>query len=370
MGHNLVKMIDLDAFHQEIERETTKDMCPRAALIEKNIPIYDGGDVDDDIRSEWAEILNKGSGVFVIKRGFASLDAIDAASDVYRQIIIDERNAGIAASDHFAKAGANDRIWNSLQKLCLAAPQIYVEYVANPVIDIAMRAWLGPGYQFASQLNQVRPGGKAQASHRDYHLGFMSPQQLETYPAHIHAASPQLLLQGGVAHCHVPLNSGPTKFLPFSQTYLPGFIAATRPEFRAYFEEHFVQLPLEKGDVVFFNPALFHAAGENTSQDIARMVNLIQACSPLARAMESIDRTAMARAIYPHLAKMPEEKARLIIAMTADGYSFPTNLDLDPPLYGLAPETHQDIMLRAYQENWSQEKLDQALLERNKKRVA
>jgi len=168
----------------------------------------------------------------------------------------------------------------------------------------------------------------------------------------------------------VPLNSGPTKFLPFSQTYLPGFIAATRSEFRAYFEEHYVQLPLEKGDVVFCNPALFHAAGENTSQDIDRMVNLIQACSPLVRAMESIDRTAMARAIYPHLSKLSEDKARLVIAMTADGYPFPTNLDRDPPLYCLAPETHQDIMLCAYQESWPQEMLDKALQERNAKRVS
>jgi len=100
------------------------------------------------------------------------------------------------------------------------------------------------------------------------------------------------------------------------------------------------------------------------------MVNLIQAASPLARAMESIDRTAMARAIYPHLAKLSKGQARLVISMTADGYSFPTNLDTDPPLYGLAPETHQDIMRRALEEGWIQEQLDQALLERNAKRVA
>jgi len=36
----------------------------------------------------------------------------------------------------------------------------------------------------------------------------------------------------------------------------------------------------------------------------------------------------------------------------------------------LAPETHQAIMLRAYQESWSQETLDSALLERNAKRIA
>lgn len=76
----------------------------------------------------------------------------------------------------------------------------------------------------------------------------------------MHRLSPVLTLQGAVAHCDMPVESGPTLFLPYSQTYLPGYLALKRPEFRTYFEENHVQLPLEKGDVVFFNPALFHAA--------------------------------------------------------------------------------------------------------------
>ena len=45
---------------------------------------------------------------------------------------------------------------------------------------------------------------------------------------------------------------------------------------------------LRKGDAVFFNPALIHAAGENRSEGIQRMANLLQVSSAFGRAMESI----------------------------------------------------------------------------------
>jgi ectoine hydroxylase-related dioxygenase (phytanoyl-CoA dioxygenase family) len=32
------------------------------------------------------------------------------------------------------------------------------------------------------------------------------------------------------------------------------------------------------------------------------------------------------------------------IAASAEGYSFPTNLDRDPPKGGMAPKTQQDLM--------------------------
>lgn len=362
--------ISLDDFRHQVEVETTPSMCPSAIAIEKNIPIYDGKAVSDLIAPEWAGVIGRGPGVFVVKRAFTDPGAIDAASEAFRAIIAHERAAGIAAGDHFAKAGANDRIWNSLQKLCLHDPAVYARYMANPVIDIACRAWLGPGYQIATQVNQVRPGGKAQAPHRDYHLGFMSPEQMAEYPDHIHATGPTLILQGGVAHCDMPVESGTTKLLPHSQRYLHGYIAATRPEFRDYFEAHCVQLPLEKGDAIFFSPALFHAAGENRTTDVVRMVNLIQTASAFARHMETIDRTAMVRAVYPHLAGLSPEGRRAVIAATADGYPFPTNLDTDPPIGGLAPESQQDLLARAVAEGWDRARLDAALDEQAAKRRA
>lgn len=364
------KDIDFDAFRRDVETKTVGSDCPTAIDIISNIPIYEGAKVTVGTGREWANILLNGAGVYVIKRAFADLVAIDDASDIFRQIIAEERAAGVAAGDHFAKAGANDRIWNSLQKLCLKAPRVYTRYMANPVIDLACRSWLGPDYQMATQVNQVRPGGKAQQPHRDYHLGFMKAEQMADYPLHIHRFSPMLILQGGVAHCDAPIESGPTKLLPHSQRFAHGYMAALLPTFREFFEAHYVQMPLEKGDAIFFSPALFHAAGENRSVDIARMVNLLQVASPFAKHMESLDRTAMSRAIFPYLKGVDADKLQAVVAATADGYPFPTNLDKDPPLGGMAPPSQQALLLKAVAENWTQQQLDQALNEQASRRIA
>ena len=194
--------------------------------------------------------------------------AIDAATEIFKRIISDEKGGAGGGADHFAAAGANDRIWNALQKLCLAAPDIFARYHASPAIDLVSRAWLGPGYQLTAQVNLVRPGGKAQTGHRDYHLGFMTPEEAQAMPAHAHLLSPGLTLQGGLSHVEIPVDGGPTKLLPWSHQFEPGYLAYHDPRFAEIFERSYVQLPLAKGDAVFFNPALFHAGGENRTQDV------------------------------------------------------------------------------------------------------
>ena len=362
--------IDLDQFRQQVEIETGLADYPGATEIQRNIPIYDRAKVTAATGREWVRILLDGPGVFVVRQAFEDLDALDQATVIYREIIAEERAAGAAAGDHFAKAGANDRLWNSLQKLCLRAPGVFVRYMANPVVDLACRSWLGPGYQMATQINQVRPGGKAQQPHRDYHLGFMTAEQMSDYAPHIHRFNPMLILQGGVAHVDVPVESGPTKLLPYSQRYLQGYVAAMLPEFRAYFEERHSQLPLAKGDAIFFSPALFHAAGENRTEDVVRTVNLIQTASPFAKHMEQIDRTAMSRAIFPHLVKLDGPHRTAVIAAAADGYAFPTNLDTDPPLGGLAPPSQQALLTRAVDEGWDQARFEAALTAQAERRQA
>lgn len=361
---------DLNEFRASVEIQTTTRDCALAIAIQSNVPIYDGRAITSGHAVEWARVLADGPGVFVIKNSRADLSSIDEATSIFNEIIASERAAGSAVGDHFAAAGANDRVWNSLQKLCLRAPDVYVRYMANPVIDFACRSWLGPGYQLATQINQVRPGGKAQQAHRDFHLGFMTPAQMGEYPPHVHRFSPMLILQGGVAHCDMPVESGTTKLLPYSQRFAKGYVAATLPEFRDYFETHFVQLPLEKGDLIFFSPALFHAGGENRSANIARMVNLLQVASPFAKHMERLDRTAMCRAIFLHLGQLSPEARAAVIAATADGYPFPTNLDRDPPIGGLAPPSQQDLLTLAVTERWDQFRFDQALADQAARRVA
>ncbi len=374
LRHNRVwltdEACDLDSFGRSVERSADRADYPFAVDIISNVPVYDGLEVRSataspetrkEIMAEWVEALTEGPGVVAFRNAFADTSAIEAANAHFWAIIEEERRSQVGGGDHFAKPGANDRIWNALEKLCLKDPAVFVAYYGNALIALVSEAWLGPSYQITSQLNVVNPGGAAQIPHRDYHLGFQSGQAIERYPAHVHRLSPMLTLQGAVAHCDMPLETGPTLYLPFTQSYLPAYIAAARAEFREYFDKHHVQLPLAKGDAVFFNPALFHAAGANRSKDVRRIANLLQVSSAFGRAMESVDRLKMSLRLYPALKDLLAEKAitaaeaSAAVAACAEGYSFPTNLDRDPPIGGTAPKSQQDLMRQALKENWPPE---------------
>ncbi len=371
----------LDEFLRIVDRRTNPADYPLASAIRSNVPIYHGDAIRaaawDTIQrkalmAEWAEAMLTGPGIVVFEKAFADLGVVDAATRIFQEIIEEQRLNRTGGGDHFAKPGANDRVWNALEKLCLAAPDVFARYYANEAIAMVAQAWLGTGYQITSQLNVVNPGGEAQSVHRDYHMGFQSAAEIEAFPAHAHQLSPVMTLQGAVAHCDMPVESGPTLYLPFSQNFLPGYFAWRRPEFIAHFERHHVQLPLAKGDAAFFNPALFHAAGHNRTTDVKRMANLLQISSPYGRAMESVDRVRMAKALYPSLRGMNDltkrERANAIAA-AAEGYAFPTNLDRDPPIGGLAPQTQAQLIAQALAENWEPAAFADALDERALRRL-
>ncbi len=369
IGYYDPQVCNLQDFASQIDRTTHQEDVPRATAIKKSIPIYDCADIravlDGDNRravmAEWARVLRSGAGVVVLKGAYPDTRVLDEATEIYDRIIEQEKQNVGGGADHFAASGSNDRIWNSLQKLCEAAPDVFLRYFANTAISAICEAWLGPNYQMTAQVNLVHPGGAAQQAHRDYHLGFQTAEVSAAYPAHVHEVSPILTLQGAVAHCDMPLESGPTKLLPFSQTYKPGYAAWRREDFREMFEAHCVQLSLSKGDAVFFNPALFHAAGANLSADIHRFVNLLQVSSAFGRAMETVDRDRICQLVFPHALQafadgsLTQAELSAAVAATAEGYSFPTNLDRDPPSNGLAPETQAAFFTRAIAEGLSQE---------------
>ena len=370
---------NLDEFSKSLDRELQQNEVPLSHDIQKNVPIYDVSKIDflSDtklLRTEWANILHKTSGVFVLKNAYPDTSIIDTASAIYDKIIADEKAATGDKADHFAASGANDRIWNSAQKLCQYDPQTFSKYFSNLAVDTACKAWLGPNYQMTAQINLVRPSGAAQSPHRDYHLGFQTKEIAESYPAHVHDLSPALTLQGAIAHVDMPIESGPTKLLPFSQIYRHGYLAFSQHDFREYFENNYIQIPLNKGDVLFFNPALYHAGGANISKNIHRMANLLQVSSAFGRAMESLNRSEMTRMLYPILAKnsdkMNEAEINAAITSCSEGYSFPTNLDTAPPLDGLAPETQANLFRRALKEEMSFVDFEKELLLHDKNKRA
>lgn len=374
--------IDVNAFAALCEQTVNAADYPNAQEVVSRVVIYRAdtmrrvqGQDRQALMGELHHLFSDGPGVMVVRDAYPDLAVIDRHSEVFRQIIAEEA-ASVVRADHFARAGANQRIWNSLQKAARHSPDSFIEYYANPLLGLIAEAWLGPYFQATAQVNVVTPGGQAQQPHRDYHLGFQSNEVAQRFPLPLHRLSQNLTLQGAVAHTDMPLETGPTLLLPFSQRYEPGYLAWRDPRFIDYFQGHAIQLPLNKGDLLFFNPALFHAAGTNRTPDQYRMANLLQISSAFGKPMETVNREDMMLALYPSLLKrvaqgeLDEDSLQAVIAMSADGYSFPTNLDTDPPLHGMAPQTGQQLLEQALRERWEMTHFAQAVEAMRRKRLA
>ena len=359
---------EISHFATLCQQTTRASNYPEASGILSQVPIYQGQELLDTIETprprlallnEWRCCLEKGPGVFVVRDGFSAQEIIDEMTNVFRDIIAEEQAHGSAKGDHF---GTNERIWNSLEKSVLKAPHLFADYYGNSLIALACQAWLGPFYQLTAQVNIVKPGSQAQSPHRDYHLGFQSDETSALFPEHAQVMSQFLTLQGAIVHNDMPIESGPTQLLPYSQQYTPGYLQFRHPVFVDYFRKHAIQLAMKKGDLLFFNPALFHAAGSNHSET-DRIANLIQISSAFGRPMESVNRYRMIEAVYPELVKrkaatiLTELRQHDVIAALAEGYSFPTNLDSDPPTSGTAPRSQASYLSEALDDSWSMEKL-------------
>ncbi|KIX91914.1 uncharacterized protein Z520_12377 [Fonsecaea multimorphosa CBS 102226] len=388
----------LAAFRALCTQSTSRETYPHASAVVSNIPIYDlpeypdlpaaadGGFVMDELQDEWHHILLSGPGVVVLRNFSPDRELLERVNAVFADIIAGEAARGGAGQgqgqggDHFAARGSNARIWNSFQKHAERDPVSFARYYANPYLAAMCAAWLGPGYQITAQVNVVRPGGKPQVPHRDYHLGFQSAESCALYPAATQVATQFLTLQGAIAHSDMPRASGPTRLLPFSQQFAPGYMAYRLAEFQAFFAQNWVTVDLAMGDALFFNPALFHAAGENTTRHIHRSANLLQVSSAFGRTMETVDTLAVIASCWDEVTRLyvddgagaaaGGDKTQLqtgtrvdaILNAIGNGYPFPTNLDRRPPAPGgMAPENEVDVLRKALLEGWDVERVVRAI---------
>jgi ectoine hydroxylase-related dioxygenase (phytanoyl-CoA dioxygenase family) len=335
--------ISVDDLMQTCSQKTLKEAYPLAESVAENIIIYDAKNIthlvgnsnqEKRLKTELNHILGKGPGVFIIRNLYED-SVIDQSNGIFHKII---KNEATNKNDHFA-SGSNTRIWNSLQKVAIENSEAFISYYANNILRVVAESWCGPNSQMTAQVNIVKPGSGMQKPHRDYHLGFQENETVQKYPISSHLMSQHLTLQAVIAHSDMPLESGPTLLMPHSQKYELGYLAWRNKEFQSFFSENAVQLPLKKGDGVFCNPALFHAAGSNSTNNFNRIANLLQISSVFGKAMERIDYIKIIKNIYPALLEHQNNNTlskRLIenvLVCATDGYAFPTNLDYDTSSY-------------------------------------
>src|SRR5437016_1243795 len=120
---------DLNDSRALTEKTTALSDYPHASAVEKNVLIYDSRKVlatasttegRRAVLAEICEAFGEGPGVVVFKQAYEDTGVIDEASEIFSEIIEEQHRTSSGGGDHFAKPGANDRIWNSLEKHCLA----------------------------------------------------------------------------------------------------------------------------------------------------------------------------------------------------------------------------------------------------------
>ncbi len=156
---------DLDAFRSLVEQSTDPADHPLAERVEQNVPLYDSSRLRDlaataegrrDVQSELVRALLDGPGIVVLKGAFPDEAIVDRASDAFRALIEEERASGAARGDHFAKPGANDRVWNALDKVAVRAPEAFADTTTqrHPGADLGGLAGSGLPGHLAGQRGQ------------------------------------------------------------------------------------------------------------------------------------------------------------------------------------------------------------------------
>ena len=135
----------LDDLRAVLDQPTDPAACPSAARLLHDVPVYDCAALRSRLRddaglrqslmSEWAGVWEDGPGILVLQDALAPA-VVDDVTACFMQIIERERDGG-SRGDHFAKAGANDRVWNALEKLCLLDPAAFARYYANDMLALA-----------------------------------------------------------------------------------------------------------------------------------------------------------------------------------------------------------------------------------------
>ena len=152
-----------------LDDQTRLEDYPHASRVEQQVLVYDAA----ALRTVWPTRqaprgagrarprAGHGPGIVVFTGAFDDVSVVDRATAAFNAMIADQHSRGTAAGDHFAKPGANDRVWNALEKLAVTDPEAFVAYYANDILALAATAWLGPGLpgHLAGQRRQPRRRG-------------------------------------------------------------------------------------------------------------------------------------------------------------------------------------------------------------------
>jgi hypothetical protein len=135
---------DLDGFRELVEQTTDPADYPYAAAVERNVLLYDSehlraaagtSEGRREMQAELVRALDEGPGIVVFRGAFPDRAVVARATGAFDVLIAEQRASGATAGDHFAKPGANDRVWSALEKTALLDAEAFADFVALLLSD-------------------------------------------------------------------------------------------------------------------------------------------------------------------------------------------------------------------------------------------
>ena len=125
----------LDDLLDVLADRTDPHAFPLATDVVDEVLVYDAAHLldapADEAAAELVRAFADGPGVVVVRGAYPDPAVVDRATAAFDEMIAEQRASGAVAGDHFAKPGANDRVWNALEKLAVRAPETFVDTSAS-----------------------------------------------------------------------------------------------------------------------------------------------------------------------------------------------------------------------------------------------
>tara|TARA_B100001094_G_C18184880_1_gene803142 strand:- start:45 stop:935 length:891 start_codon:yes stop_codon:yes gene_type:complete len=232
-----------------------------------NIPIYNEELNDEDIY----KLFFEESGCLIIKHVFNSKIMSEYNEFCYEnfdEIINTQRN-----SSH-PKQKDKITINDLLERLSIQNPKLLMKLINNEKLNKIIDILLGFGTIGSMSTHCIKPGGKRQKSHVDYplHIGSglfwennknLIDEYLTKYQ--LNYIMPYYSVQCFIASDSCDESNGSTELIPGSHTIIDVDKKILDNNFYNSLEDKFINVKLEKGDVLLFNRGLIHRGGYNKS---------------------------------------------------------------------------------------------------------
>ena len=197
--------------------------------------------------AEWASVMRDGPGIVVLRGAFADLAPVDAATESFSPSSTSSgartRRAATISPSRAPTTGSGTR-WKSWP---CARPS-----ASRAITPTRRSRWSrrpGSGPAIRSPRRSIASIPAARRNRRIATITWASrrAEEIAGFPAHAHQLSPLLTLQGAVAHCDMPIESGPTLYLPFSQTLRAGLFRLAQARIRRLFRRALRPAAARKG---------------------------------------------------------------------------------------------------------------------------